>query len=112
MRAKQPTARTKGRKMKEIIHIEKLRRGDMGMTIEEIANRHGGLVITETAEASDALREHVMRLSFELSSDMLSEALDLIFKADVANDGRFTSAQFDRLAAIAATTAGRKVRAC
>jgi hypothetical protein len=63
---------------------------------------------TETAETSDAMRERVMRLSFELPSDMLSEALDLIFKADVANDGRFTTEQFNRLAAIAATTAGRK----
>jgi hypothetical protein len=63
---------------------------------------------TETAETSDALRERVMRLSFELPSDMLSEALDLIFKADMTNDGRFTREQFDRLATIAATTAGRK----
>jgi hypothetical protein len=63
---------------------------------------------TETAETSDALRERVMRLSFGMSADMLGEALDLIFKADTANEGRFTTEQFNRLAEIAATTAERK----
>jgi hypothetical protein len=69
-----------------------------------------GMNVTETAEASNALRERVMRLSFGMSADMLGEALDLIFKADTANEGRFTTEQFNRLADIAATTAGRKER--
>jgi hypothetical protein len=52
-------------------------------------------------DASEALRERVMRLSYHLPSTDLDEAIAIIFRADSDNEGCFTEAQYERLDTIA-----------
>jgi hypothetical protein len=52
-------------------------------------------------DASEALRERVMRLSYYLPSTDLDEAIAIIFRADSDNEGCFTETQFERLDSIA-----------
>lgn len=51
-------------------------------------------------DASNDLRQRAMRLSAYMAGGQLNAAVEIIFAADQARNGRFTLQEYDRLAKI------------
>jgi len=60
--------------------------------------KHAGIDAGENA--SNDLRQRAMRLSAYMASGQLNAAVEIIFAADQARNGRFTLQEYDQLARI------------